>query len=277
MPIKTDYKLGDKEFDFLRARVMEHSGIALGDEKKQLVYSRLSKRLRTLKLGSFAEYCKLLESGDQEELRYFTNAMTTNLTSFFREQHHFDYLADTVLPKLMQIKADTRKIRIWSAGCSTGEEPYSIAMTVRKVVPETWDVKILATDIDSNVVATAKRGIYTLDRINGIDRALLKRWFRRGKGANAGKARVAPELREMIAFRQLNLMHEWPMKGLMDVIFCRNVVIYFDKPTQKKLFDRYADILHPDGYLFVGHSEALFKITDRFELIGNTVYNKSRS
>jgi len=276
MPVKADYSLGKKEFEFLRSKVFDHSGISLGDEKRQLVYSRLSKRLRKLSLNSFAEYCQLLDTGDEDELLYFTNAMTTNLTSFFREQHHFDYLEQTVLPYLMKLKADTRKLRIWSAGCSTGEEPYSIAMTVKKVVPESWDVRILATDIDSNVVSTAKKGIYTLDRINGIDRALLKKWFLKGSGINQGKALVNAELKAMIAFKKLNLMHEWPMKGMMDVIFCRNVVIYFDKPTQTKLFNRYADQLHPEGYLFVGHSEALFKVTDRFDLIGNTVYTKRK-
>lgn len=274
--MKTDYKLGNREFEFLRSKVFDHSGISLGDEKKQLVYSRLRKRLRTLSLNNFEEYCRLLESGDKEELLFFTNAMTTNLTSFFRENHHFEYLEKTVLPHLMKVKADTRKIRIWSAGCSTGEEPYSIAMTVKKVIPESWDTKILATDIDSNVVQIAKKGIYTLERINGIDKELLKKWFLKGSGSNAGKAQVNAELKKIITFRQLNLIHEWPMKGLMDIIFCRNVVIYFDKPTQTKLFDRYANIIHPDGYLFVGHSEALFKVTDRFDLIGNTVYSKQK-
>ena len=275
--MKTQYELSSKEFDFLRQKVFNHSGIAMGNEKRQLIYSRLSKRLRQLSLKNFAEYCQLLDSGDEDELLYFTNAMTTNLTSFFRENHHFEYLQQTVLPYLMKLKADTRKLRIWSAGCSTGEEPYSIAMTVKKVVPDNWDVKILATDIDSNVVETAKHGIYKLDRINGMDRELLKKWFLKGRGGNHDKALINPVLKEMIIFKQLNLMHDWPMKGLLDVIFCRNVVIYFDKPTQTKLFDRYADHLHPEGYLFVGHSEALFKVTERFDLIGNTVYSKRKT
>ncbi len=272
-----NYKLGDREFEYLRGMVFNHSGISLGDEKRQLVYSRLSKRLRTLSLNSFEEYCQLLEKGNEDELRYFTNAMTTNLTSFFREKHHFDYLASTVLPTMMKVKADTRKLRIWSAGCSTGEEAYSIAMTVKNVVPENWDVKILATDIDSNVVQAASDGIYAMERVNGIDRGLLKRWFLKGSGRNQGKAVVNAELKSLVTFKQLNLMEDWPMRGLMDVIFCRNVVIYFDKPTQTKLFSRYADNLHPDGYLFVGHSESLMKITDRFELIGNTVYTRCRN
>ncbi len=275
--MKTEYKLGNKEFNFLRALVFDYSGISLSDEKRQLIYGRLSKRLRALSLNSFADYCHLLEKGDKEELRYFTNAMTTNLTSFFRESHHFDYLEKTILPDLMRIKADTRKIRIWSAGCSTGEEPYSIAMTVNKVIPDNWDVRILATDIDSNVIQTAKKGIYNIDRITGIDRALLKKWFLKGKGTSAGNARVNSSLKSMVIFKQLNLMQDWPIKGMLDIIFCRNVVIYFDKPTQAKLFDRYANALNPDGYLFVGHSEALFKVTERFDLVGNTIYTKRES
>ncbi len=275
--MNTDYKLGEKEFNYLREMVFNHSGISLGDEKRQLVYSRLSKRLRSLSLDSFEEYCQMLEKGNEEELRYFTNAMTTNLTSFFREKHHFDYLASTVLPGMMRVRADTRRLRIWSAGCSTGEEAYSIAMTVKSVVPESWDVKILATDIDSNVVETASEGIYAMERVEGIERALLKRWFLKGSGSNQRKAIVSNELKELVTFKQLNLMHDWPMKGLMDVIFCRNVVIYFDKPTQTRLFSRYADNLHPDGFLFVGHSESLMKVTECFELIGNTVYKRSKN
>ncbi len=272
--MQTDYKLGDGEYEFLRSFVFEHSGISLGEEKRQLLYSRLSKRLRVLALDTFEEYCQLLKSGDKEEVLYFTNAMTTNLTSFFRENHHFEYLSDVVLPELMKIKSDTRKIRIWSAGCSTGEEAYSIAMTVKKVVPASWDVKILATDLDSNVVSTGKNGIYKIERVEGIDKALLKRWFLKGSGKNSGNVIVNSELKEMVSFRQLNLMENWPMKGLMDIIFCRNVVIYFDRPTQARLFERYAKVIHPDGRLFVGHSESLLKVTDRFELIGNTVYRK---
>ncbi len=272
--MQTDYKLGDREYEFLRSFVFDHSGISLGEEKRQLLYSRLSKRLRKLSLSSFEQYCELLKSGDKDEVLYFTNAMTTNLTSFFRESHHFDYLAETVLPEIMRIKSDTRKIRLWSAGCSTGEEAYSMAMMVKKVVPSTWDVKILASDLDSNVVATGRAGVYDMERVEGIDRSLLKRWFLKGKGVNQGKAVVKDELKSLIAFRQLNLMKPWPMQGLLDVIFCRNVVIYFDKPTQTKLFERYAKIMHPKGRLFVGHSESLLKVTDRFELIGNTVYRK---
>jgi len=174
----------------------------------------------------------------------------------------------------MQSKTD-RRLRCWSAGCSTGEEPYSIAMVLRETLPEQgWDTRILATDLDSDVVAKAQRGVYAQERVNGISPERLRRWFLRGKGNNDGMVQVRPPLRELIAFRQLNLMHEWPISGPLDFIFCRNVVIYFDKPTQKVLFDRYAELLPVGGHLFIGHSESLFKVSDRFKLIGKTIYRK---
>ena len=272
-----EFQFSDKDFDRVRGYVRSHTGINLSDEKRELVYGRLSRRLRQLGINSFAGYCDLLESGDETELENFTNAITTNLTSFFRENHHFEYLRDTALPEIMQRNAGTRRIRIWSAGCSSGEEPYSIAMTVAETVPAVagWDLKILATDLDSNMVATAAAGIYTASRIEGIDARRRKRWFLRGKGRNADKVRVSPELRRLITFKRLNLMQEWPMRGPMDLIFCRNVIIYFDKPTQAVLMDRYADMLRPDSHLFVGHSESLFKVTERFKLVGKTVYRRT--
>lgn len=205
----------------------------------------------------------------------FVNAITTNLTAFFREVHHFDYLATTLLPALLQDKV-RRRLRLWSAGCSTGEEPYSLAMVVRETLPASvgWDTKILATDIDSNVLATARLGVYSTERASGLSPQHLQRWFRRGTGANAGLMRVVPALQELITFRQLNLMHDWPLRGPFDIIFCRNVAIYFDKATQRRLFDRFADQLDRQGYLFVGHSESLSAITERFELLGKTIYRK---
>ncbi len=262
-----------KDFNFIKKLVQEKTGIALSDAKQDMVYGRLSRRLRTLKLKSFSDYCEILRDDDSLELGDFINAITTNLTSFFRENHHFEYLAKTVLPKVMRSNAQSKRIRIWSAGCSTGEEPYSIAMVVRDTVPERsgWDVKILATDLDSNVVAKASAGVYTRERVTGISKQRVSKFFKE-KGAN--EMVVSPTLRDLITFKQLNLMHEWPMKGPFDVIFCRNVVIYFDKPTQRILFDRYANYIVHNGHLFVGHSESLFKVCDRFELIGNTIYQR---
>ncbi len=273
--VRREYDLSDAEFQRVRRLVSEATGISLSDAKRDLVYSRLSKRLRALAIDSFDGYCDFLED-EAGEFEHFVNAITTNLTAFFREPHHFDYLAATILPELLERNRASRRLRIWSAGCSTGEEPYSIAITVRRVLPElaNWDVRILATDLDSNCLARAAAGIYEEARVAGIDRHTLGRWFRRGRGEHEGKVRVQPELAQMIAFRHLNLMQAWPMRGLFDVIFCRNVVIYFDKPTQAALFARYADQITDGGHLFLGHSETLHSISDRFTLIGKTIYRK---
>jgi chemotaxis protein methyltransferase CheR len=271
-----DLVFTDADFNFIRQLVATQTGISLSEQKRELVYGRLAKRLRSLELQSFAQYCAYVEKNEQE-LHELVNAITTNLTSFFREPYHFDYLRETVLPGLLRSNAASRRIRIWSAGCSTGEEPYSIAMTVRDAIPAShgWDVKILATDIDSNVLAKAQQGVYSEERSSGIPEHYMRRSFRRGHGDNAGMLRVNDEVRSLITFRQLNLMHEWPMKGPFDVIFCRNVVIYFEKSTQRLLFNRYADLLADGGHLFIGHSETLFKVCDRFTLIGRTIYRKN--
>ncbi len=271
-----EFKFTDKEFNFIRELVREYTGICLADIKKDMVYSRLSKRIRELRLSNFKDYCELVVAEESDELRNFVNAITTNLTSFFREAHHFEFLANTALPVVMTKRSERRRLRIWSAGCSTGEEPYSIAMTIREAIPhvDDWDIKILATDLDTNVLNTAKQGLYNLDRIKGLSEQRLKRWFKKGKGENAGNVKVIEDLKEMITFRSLNLMTDWPMRGPFDIIFCRNVVIYFDKPTQRRLFQRYAEMLDKEGYLFIGHSESLFKVSDDFELIGHTTYTK---
>lgn len=257
---------------------MEQTGISLSDEKKDLVYGRLARRLRKLNLDNFDKYCKLLKNDLSDELVEFTNSITTNLTSFFREKHHFDFLNNTALKYLLKERQQERRIRIWSAGCSTGEEPYSLAMTVLETVPniDNWDIKILATDIDTNVLNHASEGVYDLKRIEGIDNTRKRKWFLKSKDDDRNeKVRVNPSLRELITFKQLNLMGDWPMKGQFDILFCRNVVIYFNKDTQRVLFDRYANILKDDGYMFIGHSESLYKVTDKFNLIGNTIHQKA--
>lgn len=264
------------DFDFIRRIVMEKTGIALAEHKRELVYGRLAKRVRALELDTFASYCTYVENHD-EELHELVNAITTNLTAFFRESYHFDHLRDVVVPELLRSNAERRRIRVWSAGCSTGEEPYSIAMVLRDTVPFAagWDVKILATDIDTNVLEKGRAGIYVEERARDIPAAYRRRFVSRGVGANAGRIRMREELRSLITFRRLNLMDAWPMSGPFDIIFCRNVVIYFDKPTQKVLFDRYADLMRPDGHLFVGHSETLFKVSTRFSLVGRTIYRRT--
>jgi len=273
-----DFDFTDRDFEKVRNLVKSHTGISLSDAKKDMVYSRLSRRLRSLEIEKFSDYCSLVEGGDDAELIKFTNAITTNLTAFFREDHHFQYLAKTVVPELMKSNIKDRRIRVWSAGCSTGEEPYSLAIALKESIPsfDSWDVKILATDLDSDVLQTAKNGVYNSDRIDGLTSARKRNWFLKGKGDNDGTVRVRPELQEMITFKQLNLLREWPTKGPFDFIFCRNVVIYFDKETQKVLFDRYANVLKSDSHLFIGHSESLFKVSDRFGLLGQTIYKKTK-
>ncbi|VAW87662.1 Chemotaxis protein methyltransferase CheR [hydrothermal vent metagenome] len=270
-----EFELTNRDFERLKKIVGEQTGIVLTDGKRNMVYGRLARRLRALNIDSFLHYIQLIES-DEDELINFINSVTTNLTSFFRENHHFDYLRDTVLPQLLVNNQNTRKIRIWSAGCSTGEEPYSLAMTVSEFFENhpNWDVKILATDIDTKVIAQAASGIYTAERIDGLNESLIKRWFVKGKGEKNGMVKVRRELQALIDFKQLNLLHSWPMTGPFDLVFCRNVVIYFDKPTKIKLFDNYADKLVNKGHLFIGHSETLFKISDRFDSLGGTIYQK---
>lgn len=273
MTEEREFAFTDRHFTTIRGLVEKHTGITLADAKRQMVYSRLARRIRSLGLKDFGTYCELIEQDDEEELTHFVNAVTTNLTAFFREAHHFRYLQE-LFSQRVEGRDSNRKARIWSAGCSTGEEPYSIAMELKEILPQGWDAKILATDLDSSVVEAARRGIYSKERVEGISGSRLKRWFLKGKNGSDGKVRVRRELRDMIAFRQLNLMHEWPFKGPFDAIFCRNVLIYFNKDTQRKLVDRYADFLIPNGHLFLGHSESLFKVSNRFELIGNTIYTR---
>ena len=266
----------NKDFNSIRQLVNKHTGISLSEHKRDLVYGRLSRRLRAHGFSSFSEYCALLEKEPGDELEHFTNAVTTNLTAFFREKHHFDFLGKESVPLLLERYRNTGRLRIWSAGCSTGEEAYSIAITLREAIPniDDRDVRILATDLDSKVVQTAANGVYAAARIEGLSRLHTQRWFKQGKGKSEGKVKVSPELRKLITFKQLNLMHDWPMTGMFDAIFCRNVVIYFDKPTQQKLFKRFAKTMPAESNLFIGHSETLHNINSQFQLISKTVYRK---
>ena len=272
-----EFLFTDHDFNYIRDLALQQTGISLSDSKRELVYSRLSRRLRQLRMSCFSEYCELLQDGNnQEELINFINAITTNLTSFFREPHHFTHLNDNLLKKFGENRNFKNKLRIWSAGCSTGEEPYSIAMTIKdsNKITGIIDAKILATDLDSSVLEVAQKGVYAREKLKSLAPHKEKRWFKRVARSNQDFVHVNPELQEIISFRRLNLMHEWPMKGKFDAIFCRNVLIYFDKATQRELVNRFADILEEDGYLFLGHSESLFKVTERFKLNGQTVYQK---
>ena len=276
-PAGREYKFDDRDFSRICSLVSEHTGISLSEAKRDLVYGRLVRRLRALKLDSFERYCELVSNGGDDEVQHFANAITTNLTSFFREQHHFDYLREQLVPEVVAQRGNVKRLRIWSAGCSTGEEVYSLAITLRELANELlgWDVRLLATDIDSQVLATASRGVYDEGRVEAIPQSMKKRWFLNGKGANAGTVRVTRELRDMVTFRHLNLMQTWPMTGPFDAVFCRNVVIYFDKDTQRKLFNRMAEMIRPGGHLFIGHSETLYRVSERFESIGRTVYRRT--
>jgi len=272
-----EFPFSDAEFAFIRELVEQHAAIKLPDTKRQMVYGRLVRRLRELRLGSFAEYVALLrEDAGGPEFVNLINAVTTNLTSFFREKHHFDVLRERIIPEFVTRNASKRTLRIWSAGCSTGEEPYSIAMTVLDCLPAGWDLRILATDIDTKVLATASAGVYGEDRIRSLPDDIKRRGFLRGRGAASDKVRVRPEFQQPISFKQLNLMEAWPMRGQFDFIFCRNVVIYFDKPTQQRLFERFADQLVDGGYVFLGHSETMHNLTTRFRLLGQTLYQKQK-
>lgn len=274
-----EFKFTKKDFDFLRTISNSRTGIVVSDDKFDMFYARLSRRLRKLGLSDFKQYCGFIEADDSgEEVLELVNAITTNLTAFFRENHHFEFLANTVLPKLLRENKDERKIRIWSAGCSTGEEPYSLAITLKENLPANlhWDTQILATDIDSNVLSKASKGVYAEDRVKDMSKQKLRDWFMKGAGSNAGSVRIKQDARSLIKFGQLNLMENWSVGDIKDVIFCRNVVIYFDRESKTNLINRYADNLKDGGYLFIGHSESLYKITDRFELIGNTIYQKIR-
>ena len=271
-----EFTLSERDFADLRATIRELTGINMGDAKRELVYRRVSSRLKATGIRSFSEYVAYLKKGDPAEVELFSNAVTTNLTSFFREKHHFDYLSGTILPEIVAKKQHGKgRLRIWSAGCSTGEEPYSIAMTLRESFKELprWDARVLCTDLDSDVLNTCRNGVYAANRVDKMPERSLRRWFQRSRGGS-DLYKVRPELQELLVFKQLNLMHDWPMKGLFDVIFCRNVVIYFDKPTQRVLVERYAEAMEEGGYLILGHSESLFKVSDRFKLVGNTIYRK---
>lgn len=270
-------QLGDAEFDFIRHVVGENAGIVLGPNKRQLVQGRLARRLRELGLPSYEAYCEYLRDAGPEELVGLINAITTNVTSFFRENHHFEALASYMLPEAMKRNAASRRLRVWSAGCSTGEEPHCIAMVAAEVLPATprYDFKILATDIDSDVVAAATTGIYPVDRMSSVSSERLKRFFQKGTGDNEGCAVAKHELKSMITFRTLNLLHTWPMKGPFDVIFCRNVMIYFDQPTRERLVNRFSEMLVPGGYLCIGHSESIHAGSAPFKLVGKTIYRRN--
>lgn len=271
-PSLREFHFTSQDFQRVCKLIYDHAGISLSASKQELVYSRLSRRLRATGIKTFAEYLKLLEQNDVAEWEAFANSLTTNLTSFFREHHHFPLLAE----QLKKI-GSSHPIVIWCSASSTGEEPYSIAMTAVDAFNSfTPPVKIIATDLDTNVLDTARRGVYAMERVEKMSDAQIKRFFFKGTGAQEGFVKVRPELQNMITFRKLNLLDAtWPIRDKVDVIFCRNVMIYFDKETQLAILKKMAPIMRPDGLLYAGHSENFYQAEAYFRLRGKTVYELS--
>lgn len=257
------------DFERVRKLIYEHAGISLSAAKQDMVYSRLARRLRETRLKSFGEYLALLERGDRNEWEKFVNSLTTNLTSFFREPHHFPILAAHL--KTLQGRSP---IKIWCSASSTGEEPYSIAMTVVEAFNSfNVPVSIVASDLDTSVLATAAKGVYPFDRVEKISPERMSRFFVRGTGTQDGMFTVRPELRRLVTFQRLNLLEpNWSVRGSFDALFCRNVMIYFDKPTQYKILERFAPLMSGNGLLFAGHSESFLHAADLFRSQGKTVY-----
>ncbi len=265
-----EFEWTDADFSRVQTLIYKRAGINLHDGKHAMVYSRLSRRLRETGYTSFRDYLGWLEKSDGPEWQEFINALTTNLTSFFREAHHFEILA-----ALLKAGKSGSGWRIWCSAASTGEEPYSLAITASENLPRGAPVEIIASDIDSKVLATAEQGVYRLEGAKGLSQEQLRRFFLKGSNSNQGLMRARPELRGMIRFIQLNLIQDgWPFKEPFDVVFCRNVMIYFDGPTQRKVLERIHRVMRPGASLFVGHSENFSDAKDLFVLRGKTVYER---
>ncbi|MDX1668946.1 MAG: CheR family methyltransferase [Limnobacter sp.] len=259
-----------KDFDRVRKMIHAVAGISLAESKQSMVYSRLARRLRACSTNRFSQYLDALENNKHNpEWEHFTNALTTNLTSFYREAHHFE-----ILKNQLQSLRDRSKIEIWCSAASTGEEPYTLAITAMEAFGSSCPpVSILATDIDTNVLETAKRGVYRMDQVDKVPMDILRRYFLKGNGDSAGLIRVRPEVQKLITFRQLNLLGEnWALRPGFDVMFCRNVMIYFEKDVQLQILKRFAPLMNEGGLLYAGHSENFGMARDYFTLKGKTVY-----
>lgn len=265
---RREFEYRRQDFEAIRQRLYLSAGINLSDSKQQLVYSRIARRLRAVEVRSFSAYLDYLQSHEAEQ-EEFVNALTTNLTSFFREPHHFDILADF----LRQHARPGRSFRLWCSAASTGEEPYSMAIAALEALGDNPPVKILATDIDSRVLATAAAGIYDLERVAAISPDRLRAFFLRGTGPQQGRVKMRREVRQLIDFQPLNLLAPgWKLNAPYDLIFCRNVMIYFDKPTQKKVLERMVPLLTADGLYIAGHSESFTHASNLIRLVGKTTY-----
>ncbi len=264
-----EFSFSAADFQRISKLIYQYAGISLSPVKQDMVYSRLARRLRATGKNSFADYLDALEKDRGDEWERFVNSLTTNLTSFFREPHHFPIFADH-----LQKIGTRRPIRVWCSAASTGEEPYSIAMTVAETFgTNASHVSIFASDLDTNVLATAEKGVYPIERVEKLSPDRLRRFFLRGTGSQDGFVAVRPEIRRMVQFQRINLLDaSYPVKGPIDVIFCRNVMIYFDKPTQYKILSRFAPMMQADGLMFAGHSESFLHAADLFKSLGKTVY-----
>jgi len=271
-----EYPLSRKDLTDIAAMIYADAGIYLNDSKASLVYSRLSKHIRNLGLSGFREYCALVSSPEgAAPRREMLSHLTTNFTRFFRENHHFEHLRDEVLPGLLNRARSGGRVRIWSAACSDGQEPYSIALTVLAMMPNVadYDFRILATDIDPKILAQARAGVYDENSLETVSPAMRKQWFREVDAGGRRKFQVDDRVKKLITFNELNLMAQWPFKGGFDVIFCRNVVIYFDEPTQMKIWSRFSGLLPEGGHLYIGHSERVSGDSkNSFDNIGITTY-----
>ena len=267
-----EFEFTAADFERVRKLLHEHAGIALSAAKHDMVYSRLARRVRVCGDRSFAQYLARLERKDAREWEAFINSLTTNLTSFFREAHHFESLS-----RHLKSIAEKRTIKIWCNAASTGEEPYSIAMTaVEAFNSPTPPVSIVASDLDTQVLAQAERGIYPAERVAKLTPEQVSRHFLKGNGVPEGSVQAKPELRRLITFRRINLLEAgWPVQGPLDAIFCRNVMIYFDKKTQYDVLKRFVPLLRDDGLLFAGHSESFLHATDLFRSLGRTIYERA--
>ena len=267
-------ELDEASFERIAGILYKKSGITLNAGKHELVKSRLVKRMRVTGIQRFDEYLAFVEKDSTgRELREMIDVLTTNKTSFFREAQHFDFLRESLLPKM---RKSSNKIRIWSAGCSTGEEPYTLAILLREEIPEAGltDVKILATDLSDRVLAAARKAEYTPDKLDDLPPGILKKYFKPVEDGEHGAWRVNDSVRKLVSLARLNLMEQWSMKGPFQAIFCRNVMIYFDKPTQERLIHRFGELLGRDGHLFVGHSESLMASCNEFAYVRPAVYVK---
>ena len=279
--ISSASNMSDADFKAISDIAYKEAGLVFLPEKASLVQSRINRRLRQLKINSFSEYTSFVESEEgRAERRKMISSLTTNISNFFRESHHFDILRDQVLPGLLSRARSGGRVRIWSAGCSTGQEPYSIAMTLLDLAPDAvnLDIKILASDIDPDVIATAQQGYYDTRSISDINHSLQQKFLAPVKLGEKPGFRIADPIRKLISFRELNLLSHWPISGTFDIIFCRNVVIYFDKITQLSLWPRFESATAPGGWLFVGHSERLSdKLETEFVTAGPTAYHRPPS